>query len=229
MAPIFLHELKEELEQKSSKELADIFFHCYYDWARTWLMWQDFKNLFTDNERIELLNKCGSAFFKAVYDSFHDSIIQSLTRLTDPQISGQGKNKYKNMSMQQFKKSLATKNNNMIIDQLITKLVCKTKFARKIRDKQISHTDFKTILGEIKKPDPAKIDEINEALDAAQAIFAYVIQSVLKKDDIIEPDYVGADAMWTLNMLYRGDEAFKEEIRTAEPTCPPEWVLKRVD
>ena len=115
------------------------------------------------------------------------------------------------------------------LERTLNSSVCKTKFARKIRDKQISHTDFKTILGEIKKPDPAKIDEINEALDAAQAIFAYVIQSVLKKDDIIEPDYVGADAMWTLNMLYRGDEAFKEEIRTAEPTCPPEWVLKRVD
>ena len=91
MAPIFLPELKKELKQKSSEELADIFFHCYYDWARTWLMWQDFKNLFIDKERTELLNKCGSAFFNAVYHSFHDSIIQSLTRLTDPKLSGQGK------------------------------------------------------------------------------------------------------------------------------------------
>ena len=117
----------------------------------------------------------------------------------------------------------------MIIDQLITNLVCKTKFARKIRDKQISHADYETILGEIKKPDSAKIDEINEALDAAQAIFAYVIQSVLQKDLKIEPDYFGTDAMRTLNMLYRGYEAFNEEIGTAEPTCPPEWVLKHVD
>lgn len=214
--------LHQKLKQEKGGNFAKIFCHCYFHWALAWSMWQDYKNLYNDNERIKLLNDCGSAFFLMVRESFNESIILTLTRLTDP-CTSMG---HENMTLKQFENELDTDTANTELQGLINDLNSKTEFARKIRNKQISHTDLLSIIDEDQKIEPPLNSQLEEALDSANRVFQYVVRMVVNEEILPKPGFDGKDALFTLNMLYRGNEAFRTELSKGEPTIPPDWVMK---
>jgi hypothetical protein len=106
--------------------------------------WLNYNYLYGHSqERVEVLNKCGSTFFSMVQSLFHDDFISILSRLTDP-----AEKLGSNLSLEQLinKISELKQNSNAdIIYQLrgsLEPLREKTSSVRKHRNKRIAHSDY---------------------------------------------------------------------------------------
>ena len=109
------------------------------------LNWQIFESLYLKSEdRINLLNYTAPTFFSVVHQSLIKDILISIIQLTDRHITKSNKNLTLETLIELIPSSDHLLTNNLI--ELKSKLLDKTRAFSKIRNKQLSHLDYKTFL-----------------------------------------------------------------------------------
>jgi len=78
-------EILLDYQQKLGSQLGEVHYHCQNEWVQAHVTWKQYKSLFSmGQERVDLLNKCGSAFFHRVQWYFGEATLLAICRLTDP-------------------------------------------------------------------------------------------------------------------------------------------------
>jgi hypothetical protein len=227
----------DEAHARSVGQLGDEFggayYHAHAEWCDLWLTWKQFKNLFCQNkERIDLMKRTGDKFFLCVERAFLDSILLGICRLTDNQTGPTKKGETaENLTVKRFEKFMKTSGQKRICSELIGTVTTTTEFARKWRDKVISHNDLHVKLGAKTPPDKVEIGQVDGAIKALFDFFKFVNLEFFGSDLASHAIDGGADEMEMLITLYLGESVIQNKKRSAEssksaPIYIPDW-LKR--
>jgi hypothetical protein len=116
--------------------------------------WKFFSQLFTDPNRVKILNATAASLFQSVEDSMLSDILLSIMRLTDPsKSSGKENLSFENLIGEIPNGSLRTK-----VMMLLPLIKEKTKDIKTWRDKKLSHNDLQKALGSFSLPQIQKKD-----------------------------------------------------------------------
>jgi AbiU2 len=116
--------------------------------------WRFFSQLFTDPNRVKILNAAAASLFQSVEDSMLSDILLSIMRLTDPSKSmGQENLSFENLIQEMPNGSLRTE-----VVNLLSQIKQKTKDIKTWRDKKLSHNDLQKALGSFSLPQIQKKD-----------------------------------------------------------------------
>jgi hypothetical protein len=122
--------------------------------------WKFFSQLFTDPNRVKILNATAASLFQSVEDSMLSDILLSIARLTDPpKSSGQENLSFENLIQEIPESSLRT---NVV--SLLFQVKEKTRAIKTWRDKKLSHNDLKKALGSISLP-PIQKKDLTDTLE----------------------------------------------------------------
>lgn len=145
------------------RDLGESFYEVWQEVARLHSKWSEYKFLYGDSEeRINLLNKSASSFFRIVQDMFWESTLIQLCRLTDPPKSS-GK---RNLTISLFNE-LVEDSIKMETSNLVDKAKEKTKFCRDWRNRRIAHRDLSLYTNQECLPlEKANIRKVDEAMGA---------------------------------------------------------------
>ena len=129
--------------------------------------WNEYVSLFGSKpERITILNKAASNFFRLVQDVFWDDIILHIARLTDPPATG----KNANLTILALP-SIAPEQIKHKLEDLAAALVLKVEFCREWRNKLVAHKDLSVALsGTANQIQGGSRDQINAILDSLAEI-----------------------------------------------------------
>lgn len=153
----------------------------------TWLMltWQEYKTLYTTNEkRVELLNQSAPVFFRVVQGAMLNQVLLYLTRLTDPVSHGKDRN---NLTV----RALPSVSPTVIRDRLqaaVDDAVKSAEFAKVLRDKRIAHSDLASVFGKDMMDIPVPTRQMIEA--SIQAVWNVVSILGSYANDEISPELV---------------------------------------
>lgn len=206
-------EMLSDCENKLGEEFGRAYYHAYNEWCNLWIVWKQFRNLFCSGpERVELLNRCGAGLFYQVDKIFLESIMLSLCRLTDPpETCGRH-----NLTIKRFSQFMDSEERTEKMKNLISEAEISTAFARDWRNRRIGHNDYYLKLGKAKPLKSATIDGIEAAVRAVFDVFSYISHDFLKQSTEYEVIDQLNNEMVTLNRLYIGDTAFREEVEKIE-------------
>lgn len=142
-----MHRDEAETEQHYIKlmgpDLGALFFRCWKECTLLHLKWREFLILYgTSQERVDLLNKSGSAFFAWLHSWLWESLVLQLCRITDPPQSA-GK---PNMTVQRLPDLVAAAL-KPDVETAVAQLKDASEFARQIRNLQIGHNDLALMMG----------------------------------------------------------------------------------
>jgi hypothetical protein len=127
------------------------------------IKWVNHRQLFgTSNKRIALLTVCASSFFFIVHHVLIDDVIMSLSKLTDPA----GKGEKQRLSFHLLQKRMEKHGDHKLayeLNEILGKLIEKSKVIRSHRDKRLAHLDLDI---QMKEPnlDNLSVDMIEEIL-----------------------------------------------------------------
>lgn len=83
------HNPKNYYQDKLGDEFGAVYEGLWNQWCRGWVRLSEIRTLFSDAERVELLNAAtGGGFFWDVQQVFLDDLMLCLTRMTDPKGDG---------------------------------------------------------------------------------------------------------------------------------------------
>jgi hypothetical protein len=116
--------------------------------------WKFFSQLFTDPNRVKILNATAASLFQSVEDSMLSDILLSVARLTDPPKSlGQENLSFENLIQEMPSGSLQTE-----VVNLLSQIKEKTQDIKTWRNKKLSHNDLQKALGSFSLPPIQKKD-----------------------------------------------------------------------
>jgi len=112
--------------------------------------WKIFNQLYGDNkDSIELLNEVSPNFFRIIQDTLVDSVIITLSRLTDPSTTRIGENSRENLTFERLLESVDSVKYPTLISNLkktLESLKISCKEIRIQRNRRIAHLDLKSII-----------------------------------------------------------------------------------
>jgi hypothetical protein len=172
------------------------------------IKWHIFSQLYTDQETVNLLDESAPTFFGVCYLVLLNDVILEISRLTDPSKTG----KHENLTIERMVEAT----NSLVcdhqaeLDELLSLIRCKCKFARTIRNRRLAHTDLEAC----KHPEilPAiEIGEVEEALLALRNIMNQVASYFDWSEELYELSSFGDDANTLIGCL--------EEARSYRDRC----------
>lgn len=204
-------EISEYIEDYGP-ELGETLFYVHTHWCRLFSIFAQYSNLFgKSKKRVDLLNETAGPFFKNVQDTFHDEILLGICRLTDPAESKVRKDIHRNVSVLRLEKLIDVPEISSKINDLAILAKSSADFARRQRDKKISHADLEVVTGRSALESGASILQMREAIKSIHdVIFAicFDIRGVHQA-----PFVIGSRSEFgLLSSLYDAQQA-KEEIR----------------
>ena len=133
--------------------------------------WAQYRFLFTEsNERMQLLNVCGSWFFRTTQRNLLREVVLGISRLTDPIKTG----KFDNLTIGMLLLDLSIDSHIGLRDRLDAAVAAAIGAAdpmRPHRHKYIAHLDHPTALGSAVSPIPALArQQITDAINALDFI-----------------------------------------------------------
>ena len=156
---------------------------------------------YSHSNRIDIINDCASTFFVMCENSFIESIIMRISKVTEN----------KHLTIKTLFKCIVPEYDTEydLINQKLNNLDAQTKNLKERRNKQLGHIDPNSL----KKEFPITLTDINNVLDLLEQIFNHIVQRLpngLKKfkpdtQYVMEPlDTGSGDAVAALIMLEKG-------------------------
>ena len=199
-------EIKRNYQKQLGVEFGEIFYRLEVHWVYGLLRIKEFRELFGDPERVELLNAVtGGAFLWDVQQIFWDDLILRVTRLTE---SSNGKGKER-LTVKQLSKLLCNSNDPVLLSKLkqhptlcsdvaqqVESACQSAKAARKYRNLHIGHNDLTSDLNAQAKPlEGVSLHDVQVSLDAVHGILNTISKRLLDReitnDVVIKPRGVG--------------------------------------
>jgi hypothetical protein len=118
------------------------------DHAVSWLhaVWRTFHQLFFDKETVDLLNRAAPAAARIIQDALIDDVLLSLSRLTDPAVSGKGSKQLRpNLTLEQLRPLAEATGSSKVsehLDKALKELQDSCWALRAHRNKRIAHSDL---------------------------------------------------------------------------------------
>ncbi|MBP5957939.1 hypothetical protein ICA16_19875 [Pseudomonas anatoliensis] len=133
-----MDEVRADYISAMGQELGADFYELYVELVELHILWQQYRQLFGNTtDTVQLLNRTAGLFFKIVQDELWDSVLLGVSRMTDPPGSG----KFKNLTVQSLSLLITDYAVKTEVQDLCTKAVAATAFAREHRNKRIAHQD----------------------------------------------------------------------------------------
>jgi hypothetical protein len=170
--------------------------------------WKLYNQLFASGkENIDLLNKTASYVFFQLQRSMVDSVILTLSKLTDPAKTG----KYENASLDNFLKKLKGNIDNESLARFQTQLGNLTRICENIRthrNKRIGHSDIKCALEDAEWLPPVTHADIDSALEVLCRMMKDIMLVLFDLERGDDPDFqYGSDGnhlFYILRKAYSG-------------------------
>jgi HEPN superfamily AbiU2-like protein len=136
--------------KKIPSEIDGIYMPLFHQVTYLHTKWGIFCQLYASgSENIKLLNSSSGGFFRVCQDVLAYDILLTISRLTDPQQTGKGKNARDNLTLERLSSSIDAIKFPKLKDE-IAKLLVESKnkcsFARELRNKLIAHSDLSASL-----------------------------------------------------------------------------------
>jgi hypothetical protein len=136
---ISMEEVHAKCISTMGEELGTVFATLHRNLIELHIVWQQYRQLFgSSEETIELLNRTSGLFFKIVQDEIWDSVLLTISRLTDPPETG----RRKNLTINSLPGFIADPDLKEEIEYLCECSVERAAFAREHRNKRIAHQDY---------------------------------------------------------------------------------------
>ena len=151
------------------------------DWVLGLMRINEFRELFSRTEDVELLNAIsGGGFTWDIQHIFWDDLVLRVCRLTDPPTSG-GK---QNLSVTRLPEFCEDKEPALRdeVQYCVDTAVEKAKFARDWRNRRIGHTDWARAMAPSDPLAPATLQQVASALDAVHAVLNAVSRGLLNTE-----------------------------------------------
>ncbi len=138
------------------------------EWAHAELVLQEFRGLFSDGERLALLNGIAGPLMVLVQEVFWEDLLLRVARLTDPVHSG----RHKNLTLQQVPALFDDEPQKRLeLEEQVQAVVEAAAFARDWRNRRIGHKDLRHAQNPKAKPlERASLQRVDEALAAAHRV-----------------------------------------------------------
>jgi hypothetical protein len=153
-------------------------------------LWTVFRQLFTTQDSVDILNACAPGFFQLVAWRFVDAIILGVCRLTDPAQQGS----YKNLTFDLLRESLLPEPDSVLladIDQKLKTVKKRTRVLRKHRDKRIAHIDRHRALGNVESLNPIERARIEVVLGCIRE-FLKAVNEATGRPEVAYEDPINA-------------------------------------
>jgi hypothetical protein len=171
--------------------------------------WAQYRYLFTDPERVEILNACGRWFFGLVQRLLLREVLLGISRLTDPPSQG----KQANLVLASLLEDPALDRDSDVSREMkvaIAAVVARAAGVRLHRHKYIAHRDHETAVRLSEEPLPGlTVQEITDLISAMGAV--YSLHNLRMR---------GMDTSFALEML-GGADAVVQIL--ADSDCWREW------
>ncbi len=166
--------MREESVEKMGVEVGELYYHSWQYLADINNKWYEYQQLFhTERSRIVLMNETAPAFFILLQRTLWESIVLSITRLTDQVQTG----KHENLTVCKFYNLIDDEELKVELGRMVDELGKTRKICENWRNKLFAHLDMSIIvnnrlcvLGTIKKAD----------VDHILGIIALILNSVSK-------------------------------------------------
>lgn len=162
-------EMKAECVHAMGEDLGIFYWSLNEHATDLWLIWNQYKNLFSSDERtVQLLNESAPLLFSVVQGQFWDSVIMGISRLTDrPTVCGSNTLTIRSLpsKIQNAPELLAE------VDKLCVEALANAGFVRDHRNKRIAHNDLNHSLDRTAHPlQKATRDKIEACLQSICAV-----------------------------------------------------------
>ena len=181
--------VKQEYQNKLGEEFGAVFHGLRNDWAWGVMRTQEFGELFSNAEDVELLNSIsGGGFLWDIQHIFWNDLMLRVTRLTDPSsTAGKG-----NLTVQRLPDFCTDTELCNEVLRLVDVAVDAAGFARDLRNRRISHRDLTQAISPNTEPlAPANLRQVATALDAVHAVLnvisMHLMDAGIANDVIIRP------------------------------------------
>ena len=160
--------VRQEYQDKLGAKFGAVFCDLRNDWASGLVRANEFRELFSNAERVELLNAIsGGGFLWDMQHILWDDLMLRVSRLTDP-IQTAGKD---NLTVQLLPPFCVEPQLREEVRILADAAVEATKFARDWRNRHISHADLARAIEPNAEPlAQASLGQVAAALDAVHAV-----------------------------------------------------------
>ena len=170
---------KREYQEKLGNELGAIFYGLWHDWVSGLVRSNEFRELFSNDAHVELLNAIGGGFMWDIQQILWDDLMLRVTRLTDPVRTG-GK---ANLTVQALPALCEDAELRNQIQSRIDAAVEAAAFARDWRNRRISHADLIRATEANAEPlAPASLAQVATALDSVHAVLNAISLRILDAD-----------------------------------------------
>lgn len=190
--------------------LGELYSALWQQLTLLYYKWGDYIALYgTDENRIDLLNKTGSNFFRTIQDCLWEDKLLHLTRITDSSRSA-GKD---NLSIQRFSKLVIDPIQRAKLDVLVESAIKATAFARDWRNRRIAHRDLLLALNQPTEPLAiASRKHVTDALSAIGQVLNFISNTYMESTTMFEfaSEQKAGGALTTLYYLHAGLEAEEE-------------------
>lgn len=164
MAEFTADEAKKRNIEKMGEALGTQYSALWQEVALLYWNWAEYVELFgKKSERIELVNRAASYFFRMIQDDLWETTLLRIARVTDPSTTG---NK-SNLTIQNIPALIDDAKTKATVVKLIEVAVKETAFCRDWRNRHIAHHDLKLALEQPAVPlAPASRLQVKAALKA---------------------------------------------------------------
>ena len=180
--------LREHYQAQLGTELGAAFHGLRNEWAWGLLRLNEFRELFSNAEDVELMNALtGGGFTWDIQFILWDDLLLRVCRLTDP-LKSAGKH---NLTVRILPKFCRDKSPDLgdDVQRLVDSAVRNAAFARDWRNRRISHSDWEKTMTGGKPLARASLQQVAVALDAIHAVLNTISNRLLQSE--IENRVVG--------------------------------------
>jgi hypothetical protein len=199
-----------EAPNRMEPELEQLYHDLDKDLDWLWRTWGEFRELFTKGpDRFELMNFVASNFFYFLHRLMFEDMMLHLSRLTDPPETF-GRTNLTLRRMVKLIDGTADPSFKASLQRATDRVLQACQFARTWRDKCIAHTDLPTFRKEQVSPLPARVQDLEGAMQAIREFMKCVEQNYGIQPSFSMPDHWGAKSL--MHFLEVVVKAKKEDV-----------------
>lgn len=198
-------EIGQEQLQVLGSTLGPLYHALYKDVVWLHAKWLEYRKLYARSQkRIELLNDTAGFFFRVVQDALWENVLLHIARLTDP--PGQGK--YTNLTLLRLPEAVPDQCLADELRHLVENALCRSQFARQLRNKRLAHHDLSLAIDVKAEPLPGVSRQVvEEALDSFRRIL-----------NRLHVSYLGGEVGFEHFLTVRDAEALVHSLAVAART-----------
>jgi len=218
-AELSAEQVREKHIRDMGPELGPVYHELSDEVAWLHAKWNQYRQLFGQTEeRVELLNKVGSHFFRIVQDALWDNVILHLARLTDP-IKSSGKD---NLTLRRLLDVISDATLKQEVEALIDTALYSSLFVRDWRNRRLAHIDLSLALQSGVKPLPGvSREKVENALSAFRSVLNKLAVKYWQSETAYEHFIVmggdGNNVIYFLRAGLKAEDARRERLRQGNP------------